>query len=71
MDTARDYNGPPRTPREELQKAADHIADAADDAAESLMPHTLRHHLRSAVRHVFQAGVAAIDSADRRARRNQ
>jgi hypothetical protein len=68
MATPPENADAPRSSREELRRAADHIYQAADDAVEVVMPRELRHHLRNAARHLLQAGVAAIDSMERSAR---
>lgn len=72
-DTDRSTAGPSadelkHSANEELRRAGDHLYRAADTAAGMVLPPDLRHHLRSAARHLLQAGVGVIDGAERRAR---
>lgn len=59
------------TSREHLSSAAKHLRDAAEAAAERLVPPAARTHLRAAAREALLAGVAAIDARDERERAKQ
>ncbi|MBN8526559.1 MAG: hypothetical protein J0M02_14595, partial [Planctomycetes bacterium] len=53
---------------EHIRKAGEHIRDAARTWSEQLVQPEVRNHLRDAARSVLQAGIAAVDAADRRDR---
>ena len=58
---------PPPSAGDEIRNAHDHFSQAAGAAADHLLPHDVRRHVRAAVRHLFSAGIAALDHLDRRA----
>ena len=66
MDTSRTPDQ--ASASDELKLAAKHLYGAADSTFERIVGKDLRSHMRSAVRHIFQAGVAAVDESERRLR---
>jgi len=57
----------PPSAADEIHNAHDHFSQAAGAAADHLLPHDVRRHVRAAVRHLFSAGIAALDHLERRA----
>jgi hypothetical protein len=54
--------------REHLHQAVEELAQAHEATVERLLGERTAGHLRQAARHALQAGLAAIDAADQRAR---
>lgn len=56
------------TGTDHLRQAHEELRNAANRVADHLVGADVRNHLRAAARHMLQAGVAALDEADRRAK---
>ncbi len=58
----------PSPMREQLRQAGEQLRQAHDATVERIIGQETAGHLRQAARHVLQAGLAAIDAAEKRAK---